>query len=253
MDFVESIGQRYLRSKANAVPQQLEDLVKKQVKGDTPAVKADPTVQSLGKDNEIAELKKQLAEARINQEDRQTKRKPSAHSEAKKPTVTKPQKQARSVSGGSAKPKLASSTHGPKRKEKHGHATASEQLRRGRLDSIKTAVAARLQSNNHHRGHEEAHEPRSTNETNAPEDSKAHDEKLYSANHIAFTRPVYREMVKHSSSQSKRLEHSEPAADLCVVEVTEEQPRRQRPTHSSRANVIEVIERDRHRTRYIVR
>ncbi|KAI4217633.1 MAG: hypothetical protein LQ351_000229 [Letrouitia transgressa] len=60
MDFLQGIGERYLLSKANAVPHQLENLVKKQLQGPPK-----PAQQNLGpaetaKDQEIARLKGQL-------------------------------------------------------------------------------------------------------------------------------------------------------------------------------------------------
>ncbi|KAI4160394.1 MAG: hypothetical protein LQ342_005718 [Letrouitia transgressa] len=64
MDFLEGIGERYLLGKANAAPQQLENLVKKQFQGPPK-----PAQQNLGpaetaKDQEISRLKGQLQASR---------------------------------------------------------------------------------------------------------------------------------------------------------------------------------------------
>ena len=64
-NFIESIGERYLERKANAVPQQLENLAKKQFREanhskQAPTAKA-PHLQAHEKDEEIARLRQQLA------------------------------------------------------------------------------------------------------------------------------------------------------------------------------------------------
>ena len=66
--FVEGIGERYLIGKANAVPHQLENLVKKQFTsaGDEKAQTAEASALPTGnKDEEIARLRQQLEDAKL--------------------------------------------------------------------------------------------------------------------------------------------------------------------------------------------
>ncbi len=67
--FITGIGQRYLEGKANSVPQQLENLAKKQFSSTTDTDKqTEPasTLPSKEKDKEISKLKKQLAEMKLD-------------------------------------------------------------------------------------------------------------------------------------------------------------------------------------------
>ncbi|KAL9586254.1 MAG: hypothetical protein Q9212_001030 [Teloschistes hypoglaucus] len=255
MDFIEGIGERYLIGKANTVPQQLEGLVKNKFKGENPAAAAGPVGQNAIKDREIEELRKQLAEIKAGQNGSQTHghdKEPKVHSGKKGSVPAKPQKQAASVSGESSKSKQVSSHH---RHERHEHKKASkEEPRRGRSDSIKTAVAAKSHSNSH-QSHGRAHSSHSRTTAFSHKESVSHNEKIYSANHeIAFTTPVYQERyAQPAPSLYKQLERARSDPDICVVEVTEEEPRRQPRPRPGRANFIEVLEKDRGRTRYVVR
>ena len=68
MDFIEGIGERYLMGKANQVPQKLENLAKKQFSSATDTRKQAAqasTLPSEEKDQEIAKLRKQLAETKL--------------------------------------------------------------------------------------------------------------------------------------------------------------------------------------------
>ena len=73
MDFIEGIGERYLMGKANAAPQMLENLAKKQFASATNPKKAQEATQasssstlpSSDKDQEIAKLRKELAEMKL--------------------------------------------------------------------------------------------------------------------------------------------------------------------------------------------
>ncbi|KAL8858656.1 MAG: hypothetical protein Q9198_010675, partial [Flavoplaca austrocitrina] len=69
MDLIEGIGQRYLMGKANAAPQQVENLVKKQLKGDaaTASGKVGSAAPNVARDKEIKDLRKQLAEVKAGQ------------------------------------------------------------------------------------------------------------------------------------------------------------------------------------------
>ena len=73
MEFLEGIGQRYLERKAYAVPQQLENLAKKQFA--PAAAETKPTVQATtalpatkDKDRELRALRKQLADAKAERQ-----------------------------------------------------------------------------------------------------------------------------------------------------------------------------------------
>ena len=66
--FLEGIGERYLMGKANAVPAQLEKLVKKQFKDSTNVEKRAKEASKLPsdeKDEEMAMLRKELAETKL--------------------------------------------------------------------------------------------------------------------------------------------------------------------------------------------
>lgn len=71
MDFVQGIGERYLMGKANAAPQMLENIAKKQFasasdpKALATQASALPTTE---KDEEIAKLRKELAETRLQKD-----------------------------------------------------------------------------------------------------------------------------------------------------------------------------------------
>ncbi|KAL8642103.1 MAG: hypothetical protein Q9228_001161 [Teloschistes exilis] len=255
MDFIEGIGERYLTGKANAVPQQMEGLVKNQFKGEKPAATAGSTAgQDLGKDREIEELRRQLAEIRASQDGSQAHghvKEPKVHSSKKGPVPAKLPKQATSVSGESSRSKHVPSNH---RSEHHEHKKASKEPRRGRSNSIKTALAARSHSKSH-QSHGRAHSSHSRTTAVSAKGSVSHNEKIYSANHeIAFTAPVYQKRYPQPPpSQHKRPERARSDPDICVVEVTEEEPWRQRRMHPGKANFVEVLEKNRGRTRYVVR
>ncbi|KAI4199930.1 MAG: hypothetical protein LQ350_004282 [Teloschistes chrysophthalmus] len=279
MDFIEGIGERYLIGKANAVPQQLEGLVKNKFKGENPAATAGSTAgQSATKDGEIEELRKQIAEIKAGQSGSQAHgpdKESKVHSAKKGSVPAKLQQQAASVSGESSRSRQAPSHHGH---ERHEHKKASKEPRRGRSDSIKTAVAAKAHSNSH-QSHGRAHPSHSRTTAHSPKGSVRHNEKIYSANHeIAFTTPVYQEktpqppnneiavaapMYQEKSPQppsfvqkqlvQKQLARARSDPDICVVEVTEEEPRSQRRTHPGKVNFVEVLEKHSSRTRYVVR
>ena len=251
MDFVQGIGERYLAGKANAVPQQLENVVKQRVKGQ-PSVsgKGDIALQTPQKDDEIAMLKKQLAEAKLNRTAAAPKREGSVPSTPRSQTLVAPSKQVRSLSGDSARSKRAPSTLGHVDKETHER----HERRRGRSDSIKTAVAARPQLKALSKNKEEAQRPHSTDTIHSKAKSRAHGETVYSANQeIAFKKPEYSKKSVQSLPQREHTQHPESDDEFCVVEVTEEEPRRQHRVQPSRKNVVEVIEKDKYRTKYVIR
>ncbi|KAL8694134.1 MAG: hypothetical protein Q9218_001187 [Villophora microphyllina] len=256
MDFIEGIGERYLIGKANAVPQQLENLVKsKAFKGDDGAPKAGSVSQNIEKDSEIEKLRKQLAEVKAGQNSMHApanENKQRTHSAMKGTAPTKHRQQAASVSGESSKSKQATSSRHHEGRGKHEHQSASHETPRGRSNSVKTAVAASPHSNAHD-GHGSAYASHSGKATHSRKEPSERNEKLCSANHeIIFTRPVYQERLVLPPSQHKRLERARSDPDFCVVEVTEEEPQRRR-RRPGKANFVEVIDKNRSRTRYVVR
>lgn len=69
MDFIEGVGEQYLKRKAFAVPQQAENLVKKKFSSATDTKKQAEQASTLApeeKDQEIAKLRKQLAETKLD-------------------------------------------------------------------------------------------------------------------------------------------------------------------------------------------
>ncbi|MCJ1230545.1 hypothetical protein MMC12_007219 [Toensbergia leucococca] len=68
--FIEGIGERYLERKANAIPQQLENLAKKQFKhaanGRTPETSKESKSKSSEQDKEIERLRRQLAATKVS-------------------------------------------------------------------------------------------------------------------------------------------------------------------------------------------
>ncbi|KAI4256310.1 MAG: hypothetical protein LQ352_002144 [Teloschistes flavicans] len=284
MDFIEGIGERYLIGKANAVPQQLEGYVKKQLKGEKPTATAGSVVgQHVDKDREIEELRKQLAEVKAAQNNGRPTHaddsKPKEHPAKKGPAppANPHQKAASVMSGESSRSKQVPSSnfhHRHERTGKHERRPPSREPRRGRSDSIKTAVAARPQPQpnssshqSHHQGRAQSSHSRTTTTTttalSSPKGTSSsvvnhNDEKIYSANHaIAFTTPVYqqeRPVHENLPSQHKKPERARSHPDICVVEVTEEEPRRQRRIRPmGKGNFVEVLEKERGRTRYVVR
>ncbi|KAL8926221.1 MAG: hypothetical protein Q9208_003124 [Pyrenodesmia sp. 3 TL-2023] len=260
MDFVQGIGERYLIGKANAAPQQLENLAKKQFKSDDPAVpKAELAAQKLGKDKEIEKLRKELASAKssLEKQGKQGKqRKPSVDTNAVKERHRDSQSVAGSASGKSAVTRHIPLTHSkpPERNHKHKPPKEAYETRRGRSDSIKTAIAARPHSadpvkfrevNYSRSGHDIHHQPE------APE-TRQRELQAMSTQAVASSRTDRGEQA-YQQIATTVSDRARPATDLCVVEVMEEEPPRRRRTDQSRGNVIEVIERDRHRTRYVLR
>ncbi|KAI4172290.1 MAG: hypothetical protein LQ348_006801 [Seirophora lacunosa] len=247
MDFIGNIGERYLVGKANAVPQQLENLAKKQVKGDDSAAKTKSPDQNAGKDKEIEKLRTELAKAKLAQE------KQAKETRARVETGKTEERRKKSHS-------VAGSTSGKSPRSKHAHskqrdaaAEFEDMPRRGRSDSIKTAFAARPQITDlmHRKETPKSHSTGGKDRGKAPE---AGHENLSTVevSHV-WKSPATRGDDIPQTAQPVVSERPSPATDLCVVEVTEEEPRRRRTTHSGRAHVVEVIEKDRNRTRYVIK
>ncbi|KAI4117549.1 MAG: hypothetical protein LQ338_007534 [Usnochroma carphineum] len=255
MDFIEGIGERYLLGKANAVPQQLENLAKKQLKGDETAAKAPSPDLNAQKDKEIERLRKQLAEAKLSEE-QQAKKVPksvgSVGGEGQKFKQRASSERAKSISGRSARSEPVKQSHGDTVKVKHRRKAEKEAdgtPKRGRSDSIKTAIGARPHLA-HYAHHEEAHKPQSTGGRSTDELAMTSPRDLPPA---AARKFAVQGEEGQKMGQSLASEQPRPATDFCVVEVTEEDPQRRRRRRHSGANVVEVIEKDRHRTRYVVK
>lgn len=160
--FIAGIGERYLQGKANNIPQQLENLAKKQFSSGTDSKKQAeqaPTLPSEEKDQEIAKLRKQLAKTKLD--------KGKASGEAKAANSRKGKAIAEEKSVESEKSKLSkrsasetkqsgSSAKGKARLNKGliplsidadagseaAKGTKGSEARRGRRSSVSTATAA---------------------------------------------------------------------------------------------------------------
>ncbi|KAL8904804.1 MAG: hypothetical protein Q9207_003027 [Kuettlingeria erythrocarpa] len=258
MDFVQGIGERYLIGKANAAPQQLENLAKKQfLKGDDPATpKAPSGLLGAGKDKEIEKLKMELAQAKLSQKKQGKRREASADSKTVKESHRKPPSVVGSVSSKSPVSKHVPQIHSKPTERSHKHKVADEayEPRRGRSDSIKTANAARRHSADPVKFREvnySSSSPRAHHQAQASE-TRQREIQVRSTQAVASNQTNRGERAYQLISTTVS-ERPAQATDLCVVEVVEEEPLRRRRTHHSRANVVEVIERDKYRTRYVVR
>lgn len=260
MDFVEGIGRQYLQRKANAVPQQLEDLAKKQFNGDTAATKSHPATQNVGKDKEIEKLRRELAETKRGKgkpekevgdgialvETKAKEFKPIKSPERSKSAATQPTKSA-SMPHGRARPQAP--TH-----ERHASEATEAMLIRGRSSSVQTATATKKRSLKH-----EKHPQHKDNEgfhgSNRRLPAMASISRYPpSTNHeVAATASAHQDEQVHKIVSRTISERPRPATDLCLVEVIDEEPQRKRPANRSGRNVVEVVEKDRNRTRYIIR
>ncbi|KAL8649443.1 MAG: hypothetical protein Q9210_004398 [Variospora velana] len=253
MDFIGNIGERYLVGKANAVPQQLENLAKKQVRGHDAAAKDKSPSQNTGKDKEIEKLRTELAKAQLSQEKRVKEVKPGQETGERR---GKSHSATRNVSGKSTKSKHVPHVHSKPTEGRHERAAVADfhdMPRRGRSDSIKTAFAAGPQMADLTR----RTQARKTNSTGVEHRGRAPEagQENLSIMEVSSVgkNPATRGEDMHRTTRAVMSERPRPATDLCVVEVTEEEPQRRRTTHPSRASVVEVVENDRNRTRYVVK
>ncbi|KAL8965332.1 MAG: hypothetical protein Q9197_006563, partial [Variospora fuerteventurae] len=221
MSFIGHIGERYLVGKANAVPQQLENFAKKQVRGYDTAPKDKLPGQNTGKDKEIEKLRAELAKVQLSQE-----------TWAKEVTPREEIGERRGKSHSAAGNASGKSKHVPQVHSKA--ADFHEMPRRGRSSSIKTAFAARPQMadityrTQARRSHSTGVEHRGR----APE---AGQENLSMMEVSSVGKnPATRREDMHRTTQAVMSERPRPATDLCVVEVTEDEPQRRRTTHPSR-------------------
>ena len=278
MDFIEGIGERYLAGKANAVPQQLENLAKKQFQGNA-APKTEPAAQDVGKNNEIESLRKQLAEYKLG-EGKQEKNGPERSksigvSERKAPASRSPQRAA-SISNRSAKSNHGAHSHTKSEFAKHERSArkAQESPRRGRSESIKTAIAAKELKAQYNKfgGNHQTLSDSIRHSSEVPEPSH---QSTPARNHRAATdSPASAGEMQYKATRNVTPKRPQSVTDVCIVEVIDEEPqrqwrrnassrnvanvtveetqRRQRPKASS-GNMVELVEKDKNRTRYVIR
>ncbi|KAL9035109.1 MAG: hypothetical protein Q9214_006739 [Letrouitia sp. 1 TL-2023] len=147
MDFLEGIGERYLLSKANAAPQQVENLVKKQLQGSPKPAQRNLGPAEAAKDQEIARLKGQLQASRdaAKKETQATAIRPADTSKESK-TLRKEVEKGENVRSQSSKQPKVSKKEAAKRedskvKEEKVKDTLHYQSR-GRSLSSRTAIGA---------------------------------------------------------------------------------------------------------------
>ncbi|KAI4182868.1 MAG: hypothetical protein L6R41_005726 [Letrouitia leprolyta] len=283
MDFIEGIGQSYLNRKAYAIPQQLENLAKKQFSGGDAAAaaaapvagaKANSTPQNIEKDKEIERLRRELAETKLN-----TKRpkvdkevadaKTLANIKAKRSSATEsPVKKSKSTSSKQQPTKSTSkpphNSHATKQEATHEHrqaieaaAAAETTSKRGRPPSAKTATAAKkppLDLSKFDRSEKNS----TTNHSQI--DKRRHHTTASTPHHdhqpaITSSTPVHRVEKVQEITSRQMTQKPRPATNYSLVEVIDEEeepPRRERRA-MRREPVAEVVEKDRRRTRYVVR
>ena len=268
MDLIEGIGQRYLMGKANAAPQQVENLVKKQFKGDaaTASGKAGSAAPNVARDKEVEDLRKQLAEVkaaqnksvapnvRKNKEIANIRKQFPEVKAAQMENATGPTGRRESIEsvasrGRSKTPREPKESRPrPKKSEQRppaaGH--ADHEMRRAKQSSSVNAPTARpvtLPSHDVPSIRPNKHSIR----TDPGKDSSPTPAPVATTTTITHQRNITDRARLDSASERPR-----PASDLCVVEVTEEEPRTRRRDRGARSNVVEVVEKRGNRTRYVV-
>ncbi|KAL8646278.1 MAG: hypothetical protein Q9226_006936 [Calogaya cf. arnoldii] len=260
MDFIEGIGERYLMGKAYAAPQQLENLAKKQFKGDAAATSVSAKPQSaapnVGKNKEIEDLKKQLAEIKAAQKKPATEpseRRKSIESAVSRGRSKNPRELHESPPGN--KIQAAENPH------HHHHAQADRSKGRGpAAGSTREMPAGKSSSSSVNAptarpvtltGHGERHAPR-TGQNNHSTPTGQGRSSHHKAQAPVVTNSIHQRNITDHSRGESASQRPRPATDLCVVEVMEEEPRNRRRDRGQRSNVVEVIEKKGNRTRYIV-
>ncbi|KAL9601608.1 MAG: hypothetical protein Q9219_002442 [cf. Caloplaca sp. 3 TL-2023] len=262
MDFIEGIGQRYLERKANAAPQQLEDLAKKRLKGnDSPkaATTANPqsAAQNVDRDKEIEKLRRELAEAKLGEAKsgkHVTDSRSLGGTGGEKPRESPAR--AKSISGLSERPSHDHASSGKGAHQPRSTKEPSGSVRRGRSSSVKTAIAAKHPSLEHdkHDKHEDIHKSYLNAAKPLASTAGSDHRRPPLLNHVASAKSPAHEgekasrLVQGSTSQRPRT-----ATDYSVVEVIEEEPQRRQRAKPRSRNTVDLVERDRNRTRYVVR
>ncbi|KAL8852701.1 MAG: hypothetical protein Q9221_002461 [Calogaya cf. arnoldii] len=260
MDFIEGIGERYLMGKAYAAPQQLENLAKKQFKGDAAATSASAKPQSAApnvrKNKEIEDLKKQLAEVKAAQEkpaNEPSERRKSIESAVNRGRSRKARERHESPPG--KKIQAAENPH------HHHHAQADRSKGKGPAvgnarempagKSSSSSVSAPTARPATLTRHGERHAPRTGQKdysTATGQGRSSHGK----AQARLVTNAIHQRNITDHSRGASASQRPRPATDLCVVEVMEEEPRNRRRDRGQRSNVVEVIEKKGNRTRYVV-
>ncbi|KAL8890424.1 MAG: hypothetical protein Q9192_005874 [Flavoplaca navasiana] len=265
MDLIEGIGQRYLMGKANAAPQQVENLLKNQFKGDavTANGKAASAAPNIARDKEIEDLRKQLAEVkaaqnksvapnvRKNKEIENMQRQFPEMKAARMGKVTGPTGRRESIEsvasrGRSKTPREPKESHPrPKKSEQRppptGHADEMPRAKQSSSTNAPTARPVTLP-------------PHDMPGIRPDKRSIRIDPGKDSHGKAPTPAPVttHQRHITDRARLDERSEHPRPATDLCVVEVTEEEPRTRRRDRGARSNVVEVVEKRGYRTRYVV-
>ncbi|KAI4275597.1 MAG: hypothetical protein LQ337_003109 [Flavoplaca oasis] len=271
MDLIEGIGQRYLMGKANAAPQQVENLVKKQFTGDaaTASGKAgSAAAPNVVKDKEIEDLRKQLAEVKAAQNESAAPNvRKNKEMRKQLPEMKKAARMEKTATGSTGRRESIESvasrgrsktprepkkeSHYPRPKKSEQRPPAAENVRempKAKSSSSANAPIARpvtlpsydmpgIRPNKHSIRVDRGKDSHGKAPTPAPVTST----------------PTHQRNITDRARLDSRSERPRPATDLCVVEVTEEEePPTRRRERGGRLNVIEVVERRGNRTRYVV-
>ncbi|KAL8865025.1 MAG: hypothetical protein Q9198_009509 [Flavoplaca austrocitrina] len=285
MDLIEGIGQRYLMGKANAAPQQVENLVKKQLKGDaaTASGKAGSGAPNVARDKEIEDLRKQLAEVkaaqnksvapnvRKNKEIADIRKQLPKVKTTRMEKVTGPTGRRESIEsvasrGRSKTPREPEESHPSRAVQSaripHGHHARPKDIEQGRpaAENVREMPRANSSSSTYAPTARPVTLPlrdvpgirpdKHSIRTDRGKDS--HGKAPTSAPTVTTTTTTHQRNITDRARLDSASERPRPASDLCVVEVTEEEPRTRRRDRGARSNVIEVVEKRGNRTRYVV-
>ncbi|CAO1596786.1 hypothetical protein XANCAGTX0491_000616 [Xanthoria calcicola] len=254
MDLIEGIGSRYLMGKANAAPQQLENLVKKQLKGDAaiaPA-KAPAAVPEVGNNKEIEALRKQVAEMGAVQDKSAgapSQRRKSIESVVSRGRSRTPRERNESSPAKRFQSAGTPSHHHVESETSRRKAPAAGQARETPLGKSSSSVNPSTAASARpviQEGHGERHNHSTSTPAGRGRDVNG------KAQAPVVTTPVHQFDITDSTRLDSASERPRPATDFCVVEVTEEEPRGQRRVRQGRPNIVEVVEKKGNRTRYIV-
>ncbi|KAI4221119.1 MAG: hypothetical protein L6R36_007119 [Xanthoria steineri] len=254
MDLIEGIGQRYLMGKANAAPQQLENLVKKQWKGDAAAApaKAPAASPDVGNNKEVEALRKQIAEMRAVQG--KSAAGPSERRKSIESVVSRGRsKTPREWNESSPAKRLQSANTPPyhhaepeKSRRKAPAAGRARETPPGKPSSSVNPSATASGRPVTQKSHGERHNHSTSTPAGRGRDADS------KAQAPVVTTPVHQFNTTGSTRLDSASERPRPATDFCVVEVTEEEPRGQRRVRQGRLNIVEVLEKKGNRTRYVV-
>ncbi|KAL8765748.1 MAG: hypothetical protein Q9209_007255 [Squamulea sp. 1 TL-2023] len=256
MDLIEGVGQRYLMGKANAVPQQIENLAKKQFNNNAAAApaKTEFNASNPAKKRDIEKLRKQLAEAKA------TQNKPPAVSSERRKSMTSVasegrsktlQERAESISGKIGKSgNLAHVPHDVEAEIPKAGMVAASRAREPSIGKLSNFANASTAVPTRTAVHGEGQAPHG--KRHSPLNVQGKDPHQQLSGPIATTSTALSRTL-HTASHIPTRERLRPSTDLCVVEVTEEEPRSHGRSSQSSQNVVEVIERQGKRTRYVIR